>query len=55
MSRRPWASANTSSQVRYGVLYVVNGGQHALELSRLLWGVPLATSEEARPFIEAEL
>ena len=34
-------------------LYVVNGGKHALELSRLLWGVPLATSEEARPFLEA--
>ena len=34
-------------------LYVVNGGKHAAELSRLLWGVPLATSDEARPFFEA--
>ena len=40
-----------SGQIRS--LYVVNGGKHVLELSRLLWGVPLATSEEARPFIEA--
>jgi hypothetical protein len=34
-------------------LYVVNGGKQALEFSRLLWGVPLATSDEARPFFEA--
>ena len=39
-----------SGQIRS--LYVVNGGKHALELSRLLWGVPLATGDEARPFIE---
>ena len=40
-----------SGQLR--ALYLVNGGQHALEFSRLLWGLPLATMEEARPFLEA--
>jgi hypothetical protein len=35
-------------------LYLVNGGKHALEFSRLLWGVPLANMEEARPFLQAK-
>ena len=35
-------------------LYLVNGGKHALEFSRLLWGVPLANMEEARPFLETK-
>lgn len=34
-------------------LYQVNGGKHALEFSRLLWGAPLATRDAARPFLEA--
>jgi|SoiMethySBSTD1v2_1073268.scaffolds.fasta_scaffold29467_1 hypothetical protein len=34
-------------------LYLVNGGWNALEFSRLLWGMPLATMDEARPFLEA--
>jgi hypothetical protein len=34
-------------------LYLVNGGKRALEFSRLLWGVPMATLAEARPFLES--
>ena len=40
-----------SGQLR--ALYVVNGGKHAREFSQLLWGVPLANMDEARPFLEA--
>jgi hypothetical protein len=46
-----FASYAVSGQTR--ALYVVNGGKQALEFSRLLWGVPLATEEEARPFLQA--
>ena len=52
MSHRPWIHKYAiSGQLR--ALYRVNGGKHALEFSRLLWGLPLATMEEARPFLEA--
>ena len=34
-------------------LYRVNGGREALGYSRLLWGVPMATMDDARPFLQA--
>ena len=34
-------------------LYLVNRGTHAAEYSALLWGVRMATIDEARPFLEA--
>ena len=34
-------------------LYLVNRGTHAAEYSVLLWGVRMATIDEARPFLEA--
>jgi hypothetical protein len=45
--------SNYAIQGQLRALYQVNGGKHALEFSRLLWGVPMATMEEARPFLEA--